>query len=115
MATTPKPAAGTSEQLAAANREYKELAARIGELGLIHHGSLVHRYANPPTGTPTRTPFYQWSSKVNGKTVTRNLTDKEAKLYKEWIDNDRELRTIIKAMRQASEQATQLILGNEVK
>lgn len=115
MDTTPNPPIESSEQLAAITREYKELAARIGELGLIHHGSLVHRYANPSSGTPARAPFYQWSSKINGKTVTRNLTDREAGLYKEWIQNDRELRDIIKAMRQISEHATQLILSNEVK
>lgn len=113
MATNPNPAATTSEQLAQATRDYKKLAARIGELGLVHHGSLVHRYANPDK--TTRAPFYQWSSKVNGKTVTRILSDSEAKLYKEWIDNDRELRQIIKAMRQVSEHATQLILNQEVK
>lgn len=115
MATTPTPSAETNEQVAAATRTYKELAARIGELGLIHHGTLAHRYANPPAGAATRTPFYQWSSKVDGKTVSRILTEQQAELYKEWIDNDRELRTIIKAMRDASERATQLILDNQVK
>jgi hypothetical protein len=115
MATTPTPPGRPSEELAQATREYKDLAARISELGLIHHGSLAHRYANPPTGTTSRAPFYQWSSKVNGKTVSRILTEEEAELYKEWIDNDHELRTIIKAMRQASERATQLILNSRVK
>lgn len=115
MTNTPTPATSTSEELAQATREYKELAARIGELGLIHHGTLAHRYANLPTGNPSRAPFYQWSSKINGKTVSRLLTEDEAKLYKEWIENDRELRTIIKAMREASERATQLILNTQVK
>lgn len=115
MPSTPTPATSTSEELAQATREYKELAARISELGLIHHGTLAHRYANPPTGNPSRAPFYQWSSKVNGKAVSRLLTEEEASLYKEWIDNDRELRAIIKAMREASERATQLILNNKVK
>lgn len=64
MDTTPNPAVGTSGALAQATREYKELAARIGELGLVHHGSLVHRYAPPPAGTTSRAPFYQWSSKL---------------------------------------------------
>ncbi len=122
MATTPKPAPNASQELAEATAEYKELAARIGDLGLIHHGSVVHRHAAAPTdaegSTEKRTgraPFYQWSSKVNGKTVTRTLSEEEATLYREWIENDRELRRIVKDMREASERATRAILGEKVK
>src|SRR5680860_1529784 len=42
--------ANAAAELAAATREYRELASRIGELGLIHHGSVVHRYKAPGTG-----------------------------------------------------------------
>ena len=122
MATNPKPADSVNEELAAATAEYKELAARISALGLIHHGSVVHRYAPTPADTNAtaekktgRAPFYQWSSKVNGKTVTRTLSEDEATLYREWIENDRELRKILKDMRRASEQATHLILSKKVK
>lgn len=122
MATNHQPADSVNEELATATAEYKELAARISNLGLIHHGSVVHRYAAAPTDTAGaaqkttgRAPFYQWSSKVNGKTVTRILSGDEAKLYREWIENDRELRQIIKDMRKASEHATKLILSEKVK
>lgn len=119
MATTPKPTPNASQELAEATAEYKELAARIGELGLIHHGSVVHRHAAAPTDATERktgrAPFYQWSSKVNGKTVTRTLSAEEAELYREWIENDRELRQIIKDMREASERATRAILREKVK
>lgn len=119
MATTPKPTPNASQELAEATAEYKELAARIGGLGLIHHGSVVHRHAAAPAGATERktgrAPFYQWSSKVNGKTVTRTLSAEEAELYREWIENDRELRQIIKDMREASERATRAILREKVK
>jgi hypothetical protein len=36
-----------------------------------------------------------WTAKVNGKTVNRRLTQSEAELYQEWIDNDRRQRAII--------------------
>lgn len=109
-------------ELAAATREYKELASRIGELGLIHHGSVIHRYAPPdaseasvPEKRRGRSPYYQWSSKAQGKTVTRTLTKDEAELYQEWIENDRKLRSLLKEMRRASENATRLILKQKVK
>ena len=118
MATTPKPTPNASQELAEATAEYRELAARIGDLGLIHQGSVVHRHAAPADATGKKTgraPFYQWSSKVNGKTVTRTLNEEEAELYREWIENDRELRQIIKDMREASERATRAILREKVK
>lgn len=121
MATTPKPSTDASQELAEATAEYKELAARIAGLGLIHHGSVVHRHAASTDATGDaekkagRSPFYQWSSKVNGKTVTRTLSEDEAKLYREWIENDRELRQIVKDMRTASERATRAILREKVK
>lgn len=121
MTTTPKPTPNTSQELAAATAEYKHLAARIGALGLIHHGSIVHRHvtsteaAGDTEKKTGRSPFYQWSSKINGKTVTRTLNEDEAKLYREWIENDRELRQIIKEMRTASERATSAILHEKVK
>ena len=114
--------ANAAAELAAATREYRELASRIGGLGLIHHGSVIHRYAAPDTGGPGtqpakrgRSPYYQWSSKAGGKTITRTLTEDEAELYQEWIENDRKLRVILKEMRRASEHATQLILKQKVK
>ncbi|MGI8751440.1 MAG: DUF6788 family protein, partial [Acidimicrobiales bacterium] len=51
----------------------------------------------------------QWTAKVNGKTVTRRLSDHEARLYQEWIDNDRRLRALIANMREVAAKATDLI------
>ena len=58
-------------------------------------------------------PYWQWTAKIDGKTVTRRLSETEAALYQEWIDNDRQLRAIITQMRQVAANATQLIT-NEV-
>jgi hypothetical protein len=34
-------------------------------------------------------PYWQWSTNINGRTVTRRLTERRAALYREWIANDR--------------------------
>ena len=109
-------------ELEAAREEYRRLAASIAEVGLIHHGSIVHRFARPDVeGSGTagkargRRSYYQWTSKVAGKTISRTLSPEEAALYREWIANDRELRSILKQMRLASQHATTLILKQEVK
>ena len=53
-------------------------------------------------------PYYQWTAKVDGKTVTRRLTAQEATLYKEWIANDRQMRKLIQQMRQVATKAGEL-------
>src|ERR1039458_3449781 len=64
-------------------------------------------HADPPQ---PHGPYYQWTAKNNGKTVTRRLTENEAQLYQEWIANDRRLRHLIQQMRQIAAKAAELKL-----
>ena len=48
-------------------------------------------------------PYWQWTAKIDGKTVTRRLSQTEAELYQEWIANDRQLRALIDQMRGGSQ------------
>jgi hypothetical protein len=108
----------TTEQLADYEQRYHELAAQLSTIGLIHSGSITRRYtrcgttgckchADPPQ---PHGPYYQWTAKTNGKTITRRLTKSEADLYREWIDNDRQLGNLIRQMRQIAVKATELRL-----
>ncbi len=112
------PPTDTTEQLADYEQRYHELAAQLATIGLIHAGSLTTRYthcatpgckchADPPQ---PHGPYYQWTAKVNGKTVTRRLNQTEAELYQEWIANDRQLRHVIQQMREVAAKATELKL-----
>jgi hypothetical protein len=100
----------TTERLADYEQRYRELAAQLATIGLIHSGSVTRRYtrcqtpgckchADPPQ---PHGPYYQWTAKTNGKTVTRRLNKTEAELYQEWIANDRQLRHLIQQMRALS-------------
>jgi hypothetical protein len=53
-------------------------------------------------------PYYQWTSRVDGKTVTRRLNADEAKHYEEWITNDRRMRPVIEQMRGVAAKAGEL-------
>ncbi len=112
------PPTDTTERLVDYEQRYHELAAQIATIGLIHSGSLTRRYtrcatpgckchADPPQ---PHGPYYQWTAKINGKTVTRRLNETEADLYQEWIDNDRQLRALIQQMREVAAKATELKL-----
>ena len=112
------PPTDTTRRLTDYEHRYRELAAELASIGLIHSGSVTRRYtrcatpgckchADPPQ---PHGPYYQWTAKINGKTVTRRLNEREAELYQQWIDNDRQLRRLIQQMRQIAAKATELKL-----
>jgi len=41
-------------------------------------------------------PYITWTRKVNGKTVTRRLSQQQLERYQPWFENDRRLRALIK-------------------
>ena len=109
-------ARSTMDRLATYQRRYRQLAEQIAEIGFISSGSVTRRYtrcgssgcrchADPPQ---PHGPYYQWTTKTNGKTHTRRLTKAEAILYQEWIANDRRLRAVIKQMRDIAAKAAEL-------
>lgn len=111
-------ARSTTERLAAYQARYAKLAGELANVGFIAAGSITHRYtrcASPGcrcNADPSQPhgPYYQWTAKLNGKTVTRRLTHDQARLYQEWIANDRQLRALITKMRQVAAKATDLIV-----
>lgn len=106
------------ERLAGYERRYRELAKQLSSIGLIRSGTITRRYTR--CGTPgckchadppqPHGPYYQWTTKVSGKTVTRRLSPAEANLYKEWIANDRQLQRLIQQMRQVADKAADVRL-----
>jgi hypothetical protein len=111
-------ATSTTRRLAAYQRRYRQIAEQIADIGFIASGSVTQRYTR--CGTPTcachadpprrHGPYWQWTAKVDGKTVTRRLTPTEAALYKQWIANDRQLRQLTTQMRDIAAKATDLTL-----
>lgn len=106
------------QRLARYENRYRELAAQLADIGMISAGSLTRRYtrctspgckcrADPPQ---PHGPYWQWTRKIDGKTVTRRLTTAEAKLYQEWIANDRRMRRIIEQMRTTASKAAEIRL-----
>ena len=112
------PTRRANSQLARYQAQYRALAQRVAEIGFIASGSVALRYnrcgksACACHGEPPRLhgPYWQWTAKVNGKTVNRRLSEADANLYQEWIANDRALHALINDMRDIANKATQLIL-----
>lgn len=79
-----------------------KIAAALGEAGFALPGSLVERRircgkpacrcAVDPTAL--HGPYFSWTRKVNGKTVTRLLSAAQVERYRDWFANARRIREL---------------------
>ena len=99
---------------------YEDLKRAIAALGFFRYGSLVRRFmpcgktgcrcqASPPE---LHGPYYQWTRKVRGKTVTVRLSKQGATLLQTWTANGRQLDRILAQMERLSHRATDRLLRN---
>lgn len=91
----------TAKQLQRLRRDYDALKRDIAALGHVIPGSIQKREyrcgkANCRCVTEgiLHGPYYQWTRKIEGKTVNINLEKEAAMTVKEWIRNNRELRKL---------------------
>jgi hypothetical protein len=79
------------------------IAAEFGQVRFALPGTLLVRtvtcgrqncacHDDPPR---LHGPYYQWTRKVNQKTVTRNLSEEKWQRYGEWFDNAKRLRGLL--------------------
>ena len=105
-------------RLAALEAELTRLKGEIASVGFVSPGSVVRRFM--PCGKPgcrcqgdppqLHGPYWQWSHKVGGKTVTRRLTPDQARLYQQWIANRRRLGELLVRMEEVSSRAAAILL-----
>jgi hypothetical protein len=102
-----------------AQERFETLKREVLKLGYVRPGSLVRRFmpcGNPfcrCAGRPPRLhgPYYQWSTKITGRTRTLRLSGKQAQLCQEWIRNHKQLRRLVRQMEILSLKKTNRILG----
>ena len=99
-------------------QRYQQLKAALTRVGYFRRGSLLKRFmscgkpdcackASPPR---LHGPYYQWTRKISGKTVTVFFTREQAKLLAGWIAAGRQLDRIIAEMQCLSLRATDRLL-----
>lgn len=97
---------------------YAALRRDLARTGFLWVGTVLHQYT--VCGKPycrclkdprhRHGPYYVWTRKVQGKTVTRMLPDAEGRLYTEWIENRRRMDKTITKMRSLSKRLAPLLL-----
>lgn len=98
---------------ARARRAQAAIAAELGRIGFALPGSLISRttacgktgcrcQGDPPV---LHGPYLSWTRTVDGKTVTRTVTEQQRARYQDWFDNARKLRRLVNDLEALSLQA----------
>ena len=96
-------------------QRYRALKESLADLGPIRRGTVLHRLescgkpgcrcqADPPQ---RHGPYYNWTRKVKGKTVTVRVTEEQARLLQHWIANARRMDEILAEMKSVSDRITE--------
>jgi len=94
----------------ALEKRYKELLHQLSQIGYICSGSVIsqqRKCGKPNCGCKEdqqklHGPYYIWTRKENGKTITRSLTGEKAQQCIECTNEYKKLRKIIKDMKEIS-------------
>lgn len=95
-----------------------QIRAELQEFDIVLRGSITKRFM--PCGTPgcrcqadppqLHGPYYQWTTKVHGKTQTVRLNTEEVKVFEHWIVQGRRLEQLVQQWRSESLKAAKIIL-----
>jgi hypothetical protein len=87
----------------AQQRRHAEIVQALGETGFALPGTLLLRYnkcgkpncrckQDPPV---LHGPYYQWTRRIDGRTVTRVLSNEQGERYGEWFDTAQRVRQLV--------------------
>lgn len=95
----------------------QELAQQLGTTDFIWNGSISKRFLT--CGKPSlpchrdteakHGPYYYWTTKKAGKTISKSLTEQQAEILQQWISNRRKLERILNDMKKLSHEAYECI------
>jgi len=90
-------------------KRYAQLADQLSRMGLVLPGTITERTiigqgSKKQMDRKKYGPYYQWTRKINGKTITVNLSKAQVDLFRKAIDNNRKSEQILSEMRRISIQ-----------
>jgi len=96
-----------TKKVATMKTRYRRLAQRLGRLELVLQGTITERtiLRDDPKRPGWRRdygPYYQWTWKKKGKTLTVNLSKGQSKVFQRAIKNHRKMEAILDEMRSLS-------------
>ena len=97
------------KEVLALKQRYAKLAAQLCATDLILQGTITERTITKKENgvrgaTRSLGPYYQWTFKRDGKTVTINLSKAQTKQLQKAIDTNKKAEAILKQMRELSRE-----------
>jgi hypothetical protein len=97
-------------------RAQAAIARRLADAGFALPGTLLevaHVCGKPNCrcgADPPRPhgPYYRWTRKIDGKTVTRRLTPDQMARYGEWFENAKRIRALVAELEALSLRVAEL-------
>lgn len=109
--------ASVDSSLRRLEQRHRALLTQLGDLGLVLRGSIASRLTR--CGNPTcrckaeppqlHGPYYVWTRKVAGKTVTAMLTPEQATRCQDWSRNMRKLDRIVRELQAIGLRAAAIV------
>ena len=98
-------------------QRHRTLLRQIGEIGPVLRGTIgTYRTQCGTRGCHCHTdpdarhgPYYIWTRKVSGKTVTRMLSQGQANLLRPWTENMRRLDRLVTALQNSGLRAADAV------
>jgi len=112
------------KEVNAMRQRYARLASRLAKTGPIAQGTITERtIERPDPAEPGKMkrfgPYYQWTFKEKGKTVTVNLSKAQVRPYQRAIDTHRKMEKALNEMRALSlrilENTTQGVVKRKLR
>ncbi|MFO8175337.1 MAG: DUF6788 family protein [Candidatus Fermentibacterota bacterium] len=110
-------AASDERRLARLKARFHDRASELAEGGFLMRGSIIQRFSR--CGSPgcachtdpdrRHGPYWQWTSKVKGKTVTRNLSQEQKHRYEQWMANAKRVDEIVAELFEVSTEADAIL------
>ncbi len=101
---------GTQREGELLAERYAELSEELARIGYICTGSVMSLYRKcgktdcgcKEDRAMQHGPYHIWTRKDKGKTVTRSLTNEQAKRCAEYVENNRKLKALVEEMKRIS-------------
>lgn len=99
-----------NKKLTQLQKRMDNLREKLAGVGLLLQGTITERNISSGTGVKKKNlgPYYQWTFKKEGKTVTVNLSAAQVGEFQQAIDNNKEAEAAMEEMRSLSREILDL-------
>jgi len=95
-----------NKKLIQMQKKMDKLRGKLAATGFLLQGTIAERNIQRGTGSKKKNygPYYQWTFKEDGKTVTVNLSPSQVGEFQKAIDNNKEAEAALEKMRNLSRE-----------